>query len=213
MSKVLEAIKERRSIRKFLPIQVPDKTVQEVLEGAGFAPSAHNSQPWRFIYLSEEKIKRELALASVESWAVDLAKDGLVVKKQTRKERYERYAYAPVLILACLTMDGLRQFSDSDRQSFERDLAVQSLGASLQTLLLAAHEAGLGACWFSAPGFCKPTIRKVLKIPHDVEPHAFIVMGYPNEKPPVPNKKTVDQYCFENRWGQNLRILSSTRAS
>jgi F420 biosynthesis protein FbiB-like protein len=176
------------------------------LEAAGFAPSAHNSQPWRFIFLSEAKLKRELALAVVDSWAVDLAKDGLAVNEQTRKERYERYANAPVLILACLTMDGLREFSDSDRQSFERDLAVQSLGASLQTLLLAVHEAGLGACWFSAPGFCKPTIRKILKIPLEIEPQAFIVMGYPDEKPPVPTKKKVDQYCFRNRWGENLRI-------
>lgn len=206
MSKVLEAIKKRRSVRKFLPRPVADKVVQEVLEAAGFAPSAHNSQPWRFIFLSEAKLKRELALAVVDSWAVDLAKDGLAVNEQTRKERYERYAKAPVLILACLTMDGLREFSDSDRQSFERDLAVQSLGASLQTLLLAAHEAGLGACWFSAPGFCKPTIRKVLEIPREVEPQAFIVMGYADEKPTVPNKKKVDQYCFKNRWGENLRI-------
>jgi len=188
MSKVLEAIKKRRSVRKFLPRPVADKVVQEVLEAAGFAPSAHNSQPWRFIFLSEDKLKRELALAVVDSWAVDLAKDGLAVNEQTRKERYERYANAPVLILACLTMDGLREFNDSDRQSFERDLAVQSLGASLQTLLLAAHEAGLGACWFSAPGFCKPTIRKVLEIPREVEPQAFIVMGYADEKPTVPNK-------------------------
>jgi coenzyme F420-0:L-glutamate ligase/coenzyme F420-1:gamma-L-glutamate ligase len=206
MSKVLEAIKQRRSVRKFLTRPVPDKIVYEVLEAAGFAPSAHNSQPWRFIFLSETKLKRELALAVVDSWAVDLAKDGLAVNEQTRKERYERYANAPVLLLACLTMDGLRKFNDSDRQSFERDLAVQSLGASLQTLLLVAHEAGLGACWFSAPGFCKPTIRKVLEIPREVEPQAFIMMGYADEKPPVPNKKKVDQYCFMNRWGENLRI-------
>jgi F420 biosynthesis protein FbiB-like protein len=213
MSKVLEAIKERRSIRKFLPRPVSKKITQKVLEAAGFAPSAHNSQPWRFIFLSEGKLKRQLALAVVESWAVDLAKDGLTINEQTRKERFERYTNAPVLILACLTMDGLREFNDSDRQSFERDLAVQSLGASLQTLLLAAHEVGLGACWFSAPGFCKPTIRKALDIPLEVEPQAFIVMGYADEKPPIPKKKTVDQYCFKNKWGQTLKILSSSRAS
>lgn len=206
MSKVLEAIKQRRSVRKFMPRTVPDRAVHKILEVAGFAPSAHNSQPWRFILLSEAKLKRKLALAVVDSWEADLAKDGLSVNEQTRKERYERYANAPILLLACLTMDGLREFNDSDRQSFERDLAMQSLGASLQTLLLAVHEAGLGACWFSAPGFCKPTIRKLLKIPHEVEPQAFIVMGYANEKPPVPKKKKIDQYCFKNKWGENLRI-------
>ena len=198
------AIEKRRSVRKYLPRQVSDKLVLEVLTAAGWAPSAHNSQPWRFIVLSDLPLKRELSSALVESWAVDLAKDGLSLQEQDRQERFERYAKAPVLILACFTMEGLRKFPDPDRQSFERDLAVQSLGASLQTLLLAAHEAGLGACWFSAPGFCKQTVRKILNIPVEVEPEAFIIMGYPDEKPPMPPKKSVDQYCFKNRWGEKL---------
>ena len=198
------AIEKRRSVRKYLPRQVSDKLVLEVLTAAGWAPSAHNSQPWRFIVLSDLELKRELSSALVESWAADLAKDGLPLQEQDRRERFERYAKAPVLILACFTMDGLRKFPDPGRQSFERDLAVLSLGASLQTLLLAAHEAGLGACWFSAPGFCKQTVRKILNIPVEVEPEAFIIMGYPDEKPPVPTKKSVDRYCFKNKWGEQL---------
>jgi len=199
-----DAIKKRRSVRKYLPRQVPDKLVLEFLAAAGWAPSAHNSQPWRFIVLSDLALKRELASALVESWASDLEKDGLPLQEQDRKERFERYADAPVLILACFTMDGLRKFPDLARQSFERDLAIQSLGASLQTLLLAVHEAGLGACWFCAPGFCKQTVRKILNIPDVVEPEAFIIMGYPDEKPPAPTKKSVDQYCFKNKWGEQL---------
>jgi coenzyme F420-0:L-glutamate ligase/coenzyme F420-1:gamma-L-glutamate ligase len=198
------AIEKRRSVRKYSPRQVSDKLVLEVLTAAGWAPSAHNSQPWRFIVISDLALKRELSLALVESWAADLAKDGLPLKEQDRQERFERYAKAPVLILACFAMVGLRKFPDPGRQSFERDLALQSLGASLQTLLLTAHEAGLGACWFSAPGFCKQTIRKILNIPFEVEPEAFIIMGYPDEKPPVPTKKSVEQYCFKNKWGELL---------
>lgn len=201
---IIDAIKKRRSIRKYSPRQVPDKVVLECLAAAGWAPSAHNSQPWRFIIMSDLALKRELASALVESWASDLAKDGLPLREQDKKERFERYAEAPFLILACFTMEGLRKFSDPARRSFERDLALQSLGASLQTLLLATHEAGLGACWFCAPGFCKQTVRKILNIPDEVEPEAFIIMGYPDEKPPVPNKKSVDQYCFKNKWGEKL---------
>jgi F420 biosynthesis protein FbiB-like protein len=201
---ISDAMKKRRSIRKYLPRQVPEKLVLEFLTAAGWAPSAHNSQPWRFIVLSDFALKRKLASALVESWAADLAKDGLALKEQDRKERFERYADAPVLILACFTMDGLRKFPDPDRQSFERDLALQSLGASLQTLLLSVHEAGLGACWFSAPGFCKQIVRKILNIPDSVEPEAFIIMGYPDEKPQVPAKKGFDKYCFKNKWGEKL---------
>lgn len=201
MSHVLDAIRERRSVRKYQARPVPQEAVEEVLVAAGWAPSAHNAQPWRFIVLADASVKRELAEAMAESWAADMAKDSLKIENDKRKVRVERFATAPVLILACLTMDGMRKFPDEKRQKSERDLAMQSLGAALQNLLLAAHAKGLGACWFCAPGFCKETVRKVLKIPDEVEPEALIAMGYSTEKPPMPLKKLFGDYCFKNKWG------------
>jgi len=201
MSNMLDAIKERRSVRKYQSRTVPHELIEEVLVAAGWAPSAHNAQPWRFIVLADAQVKRELAEAMAESWAADMAKDGLNIEADKRRVRVERFATAPVLILACLTMDGMRKFSDKKRQNSERDLAMQSLGATLQNLLLAAHAKGLGACWFCAPGFCKETVRRVLKIPDEVEPEALIAIGYPAEKPPVPPKKLLGDYCFKDQWG------------
>lgn len=137
-----------------------------------------------------------------DAWAADLAKDGAKVDAKMREERVEAFANAPVLILACSTMDGLRKFPDEKRQMCERDLAMQSLGAAMQNLLLAAHAEGLGACWFCAPGFCKETVRKVLRIPEAVEPEAFVALGYPAEKPSTPTKKALSEYCFVDIWGR-----------
>ena len=204
MPDLLDAIKTRRSIRKYLPKPVQKEVVLRVLEAAGWAPSAHNSQPWRFIVLEDASVKRRLADAMADAWAKDLQKDGLTVQVEKRAERVERFANAPVVILACFTMDGLRKFPDAERQMYERDLAVQSFGAALQNLLLAAHAKGLGACWFCAPAFCKETVRKVLKIPDAVEPQAFVAMGYPAEKPQVPIKKLLEGYCFVDMWGRTL---------
>ena len=197
-------IKKRRSIRKYLPRQVPTGIVKEVLAAAGWAPSAHNSQPWRFIVLADVSVKRRLANAMADEWVKDLQRDGITVESDKRTERVERFATAPVLVLACLTVVDLRKFPDSERQMCERDLAVQSFGAALQNLLLAAHAKGLGACWFCAPAFCKETVRKILKIPDAVEPQAFIAMGYPAEKPKVPIKKLLEGYCFIDLWGKPL---------
>ena len=86
----------------------------------------------------------------------------------------------------------------------ERDLAIQSFGAAIQNLLLTAHAAGLGACWYCAPGFCKETVREVLKIPDSVEPQAFVILGYPAETPSVPPKKSLAENCFLNMWGSKL---------
>ncbi len=175
----------------------------EVLEAAGWAPSAHNSQPWRFIVLQDSRVKGVLAEKMAEAWAADIAKDGSSVDETKRVEQRERFANAPVLVLACLTMEDL-MFPDEERQRTERDLAVESLGAGLENLLLAAYGAGLGACWYCAPAFCKETVREVLKIPADVEPAALIVMGYPAESPPAPTKKALKDYCFVDVWDKSF---------
>jgi len=199
-----DIIKKRRSVRKYLPQIVPRKAVFEVLVAAGWAPSAHNSQPWRFIILENPSVKRELAGAMADVWVADAEKDGAKVDAKMRQERVDRFINAPALILACSTLDGLRKFPDQKRQMFERDLAQQSLGAALQNLLLTAHALGLGACWFCAPGFCKETVRKVLGIPEAVEPEAFVILGYPAEIPSLPPKKSLPENCFLDMWGNKL---------
>jgi coenzyme F420-0:L-glutamate ligase / coenzyme F420-1:gamma-L-glutamate ligase len=204
MSNLDDAIKKRRSIRKYLPREVSQKIVLDVLEAAGCAPSAHNSQPWRFIVLQDPSVKRRLADAMADAWAKDMQRDGIAIEAAKRAERVERFATAPVLVLACLTLEGLPKYSDVERQDTERDLAVQGFGAALQNLLLTAHAKGLGACWFCAPAFCKETVRKTLKIPDAVEPQAFVALGYPAEKPQVPIKKLLEGYCFVDVWGRSL---------
>jgi coenzyme F420-0:L-glutamate ligase/coenzyme F420-1:gamma-L-glutamate ligase len=204
MTALFDTLKGRRSIRKYLPRPVPKDLVEEILVAAGWAPSAHNSQPWRFIVLTNESIKLELAESMAEAWAADLKRDGKIVDLTERKERVGRFANAPVLILSCLTMDGLRKFPDEERQLCERDLAVQSFSAAIQNLLLTAHAKGLGACWYCAPGFCKEVVREVLKIPDSVEPQAFVILGYPAETPSVPKKKSLGEYCFVDEWGRKF---------
>jgi F420 biosynthesis protein FbiB-like protein len=205
MSNLQEIIKNRRSVRKFLSKSVPKDLILEILQAAGWAPSAHNSQPWRFILLQDANVKADLAKRMADAWAADLKNDGLTAEESIRLERMERFANAPALIIACLTMEGLRKFPDKNRQSYERDLAVESLGAGLENLLLTAHASGLGACWYCAPAFCKDIVRDVLKIPDSVEPSALIILGYPDESPSVPPKKELKEYFYLDKYGQAMR--------
>jgi coenzyme F420-0:L-glutamate ligase/coenzyme F420-1:gamma-L-glutamate ligase len=105
MSSVMDVIKRRRSLRKYLTVPVPKESLLKVLEAAGWAPSAHNSQPYRFIILENATSKRKLAEAMSESWLKDMAKDGVIVEESKRKFSIERFANAPILVVACLTMD------------------------------------------------------------------------------------------------------------
>jgi coenzyme F420-0:L-glutamate ligase / coenzyme F420-1:gamma-L-glutamate ligase len=204
MPDMLDAIRTRRSIRKYQPKAVSQEVVTEVLETAGLAPSAHNAQPWRFIVLTDSSLKRELAEAMAKSWAADMAKDSIKIDKEMRNSKVERFSAAPTLILACSTIEDMNIFPDKNRQSIERDLALQSLGAAMQNLLLAIHAKGLGACWFCAPAFCKQTVRTSLNIPEGVEPQALVALGYPAEKPHLPPRKTLGDYCFMRKWGSGF---------
>jgi F420 biosynthesis protein FbiB-like protein len=206
MSRVTDAIKTRRSIRKYSSRRVSAEVISEILEAARWAPSAHNAQPWRFIVLIDEALKQNLAEAMADAWMADMIKDGAPaeIRENMTKASVERFTHAPVLVVACLTMNDMIQYADEPRQKCERDLAVQSLGAAIQNMLLVAHAKNLGACWFCAPLFCKETVRKVLKIPEDVEPQALIALGYAAEKPSAPSRKPLQNYSYLDGWGKKL---------
>lgn len=206
MDDIMDSVKKRRSIRKYASRKVSTDILRQVLEAARWAPSAHNAQPWRFIVLTDMSLKRELSEAMADVWVADMTKDGtpFEARENQRKASVERFTRAPVLIVACLTMKDMLRYADESREKSERDLAVQSLGAAVQNMLLAAHANGLGACWFCAPIFCKETIRRILKIPDDVEPQALITLGYPVEKPTAPSRKLLENYSYLDYWGKKL---------
>jgi len=207
MDNIMDLIKERRSIRSYSSRKVPISVLRQVLEVTRWAPSAHNAQPWRFIVLIDEPSKKELANAMANAWITDMIKEGILpeAREEVTKTSIERFTRAPVLIAACLTMKDMINYEEKSRQNSERDLAVQSLGAAVQNMLLVAHSNNLGACWFCAPVFCKEAVRQVLKIPEEAEPQALITLGYPAEKPRAPDKKSLENYAFSGFWGKKLQ--------
>jgi len=203
---VENAIKDRRSIRLFLPKNVPQDLVLRLIDAARWAPSAHNAQPWRFIVIFDPIVKRRLAEAMASDWLRDLERDGVPQEEAKRlaEESIKRFSEAPVLIIAAITMREMHKYPDRRRQRFEHLMATQSLAAAIQNLLLTAHAEGLGACWFCAPLFCQETVRRVLRIPRDVEPQALIALGYPAESPKAPPRKPIKEIAFKDYWGISL---------
>jgi nitroreductase len=98
-------------------------------------------------------------------------------------------------------MEDMDTYSGEKRRKAEYTMAIQSVSASVQNLLLASYAEELGTCWFCAPLFCKETVRKVLKVPKNVEPQALIAIGYPAEKPEAPPRKPLSTVVFKNCWG------------
>ena len=180
---VFDNLLTRRSIRRYLPDAVPRDVIERVLTAAVWSPSAHNRQPWRFAVVEQPAQKETLASAMGARLRRDLEADHAphdVIEKDVTRS-YSRITNAPVLIALCLSMADMDTYPDEKRSRAEYIMAVQSVAMAGQNLLLAAHEAGLGACWMCAPLFCPDVVRDALKLPEDWQPQALLTMGYPAE--------------------------------
>jgi F420 biosynthesis protein FbiB-like protein len=212
--KILELIKNRRSIKKYSHTEVPKDVIKRILEAARWAPSAHNAQPWRFIIITERHLRSKLARAMADEWIKDMEKDKVPseIRESLAAASIEQFENAPLLILCCISMRDMDKYPDRRRQECEHIMATQSLAAAIQNMLLSAHSEGLGACWFCAPLFCPDAVRKVLRIPDDVEPQALVTLGYPDEKPRPPSRKPIQEFVYMNNWGERFDHGSGGRS-
>jgi F420 biosynthesis protein FbiB-like protein len=181
----LPLVRGRRSVRVYQDRLVPRAALEALLEAARWAPSPHGRQPWRFVVLTRAEPKARLAEAMGDEWQRTLAMDGQpseVIQLRLEKSR-QRIREAPALMLACLYLEELDRYPDADRQHAEEVMAIQSLGAALQNLLLSAFAIGLDCGWMCAPLFCPDTVRAALDLPAALTPHALITVGYAAQEP------------------------------
>jgi len=180
-----DLIRARRSVRAFQRIPVPRQIVEQAIAAAGWAPSPHGRQPWRFAVVETQARREALATAMAASWREQLELDGQdrsVVEIRLKKSR-DRLHDAPILVVVCLYLGDLDVYPDPERQAAETTMAVQSLGAAVQNLLLAIKNAGLDAGWMCAPLFCPDVVRTALGLDPALIPHALIPLGHAAKDP------------------------------
>lgn len=185
----------RRSVRVYDGRPVPREALEQILEAACWAPSPHGRQPWRFAVLTRPEPKQRLAAAMGEEWQRTLAMDDEppeIVGLRLARSR-ERITGAPALILACLYLEDLDRYPDEERQRAEEIMAIQSLGAAIENLLLAACALGLDSGWMCAPLFCPRTVREALDLGDALIPHALLTIGYAGQDPRRRPRRPIDE--------------------
>ena len=178
-------VRGRRSVRSFRPDPIPRTLVERVLDAGRWAPSPHGRMPWRFAVVTSADVKQRLSDAMGEEWERQLAMDGeahdVIARRKHRS--HERILQAPVSVVICLYLEDLDRYPDPVRQQAETIMAIQSLGAAAQNMLLTAYHLGLDAGWMCAPLFCADTVRNALGLAPELHPHALLTMGYPARDP------------------------------
>lgn len=152
---VTEAILGRRSVRRFRGEPLKEGQLEKLLETARWAPSAGNMQPWRFIVVSNDGMKRRLAADSYGQTFV---------------------AEAPVVVcVLALPEVSAKRYGDRGRRLY----SLQDTAAAAQNILLAAYGMGLGTCWVGA--FDEDAVSKTLNCGPEEIPVALIPVGWPGE--------------------------------
>ncbi len=162
-----EAIKGRRSIRKFKKQKVTKDTVTQLIEAASYAPSAGNIQPWHFIIARNSALKKKLAEASYH---------------QTHTEQ------APVIIVVCADeKKSAMGYGNRGRTLY----CLQDTAAATQNILLTAYALGLGTCWTGS--FNEDEVKEAVNAPEGVRPVVMISVGYPDVIPKPRNRKLLSE--------------------
>ncbi len=166
----LEAIMTRRSIRKYTDRKVSEGTINKLLAAAMHAPSAGNQQPWCFVVIDDPVLLKEVPAFSPYAGMCRAA---------------------PLAVLVCADLE------------FEKhkDMWVQDCSAATENLLLAAHELGLGAVWTAVYPRADRMLgfRALCNLPERVIPFAFVVLGYPDQEVPQPDRFRPDR-IHRNGW-------------
>jgi F420 biosynthesis protein FbiB-like protein len=187
-------VEARRSIRAFLDEPVPRATLDALIEAACLAPAPHHSRPWRFVVVDTAAAKAALGRGMGARWRVDLEGDGVDAARidELIDASYTKITGAPALVMGCLTWDGLDRYPDERRRRAEWGMALLSLGAAVENLMLTAADAGLATCWVASPIFCPEAARDALELDAEWLPHAMVMVGVPDpayvgrQRPPVP---------------------------
>jgi len=171
---VIEAIKTRRSVRRFKRQPVPDDLINMIIESGIWAPSAGNLQPWEFVIVKDEDLKLRLAKAALHQMWI---------------------AEAPVVIVACAN-ERRSQLGYGERG--RRLYCICDVSAAVQNMLLTAHALGLASCWVGA--FHDDEVAELLELPPGVRPIAILPIGYPAESPPPPPRRGAKEVIHLNRY-------------
>lgn len=189
-----QAIRERRSIRRFTGESVPRELLEELVELACWAPSASNRQDWRFTVVETAAIRQQVVEAVDARWR-EISTVSNAVNEGLREysSHFSSFRHAPVLVAVDIKRTPV--FLEEATGKLAERLTGSVTGASMaiQNLLLAAHSRGLGSCVFTGCVAADREIARILGFPRQHGLLALVAVGWPAERPPAPARKPLGQ--------------------
>ncbi|WP_434309847.1 nitroreductase family protein [Hominifimenecus sp. rT4P-3] len=179
----MDIFEKRRSIRKYTDQPVTDEILHQLIEAARTAPSGHHTQPWRFIAVRSEEMKKRIVQA----------------------DHNQEWMMSAPLFLVCVA-DGYVRLKDEtielneETPYKEQKLVIRDTAVAIEHIVLKAAELGLGTCWTGY--FTQKEMKEILEIPKDKHVVAVLTVGYPAEEPKPKERKAIEEILMYERWGK-----------
>lgn len=190
----IDLIYDRRSIRKFQEKDVPVELLNQIIDAGRVAPSAKNRQPWKYIVFGNES-KEELlkameeGLEREENGITEIPKSGYGIPDAKNTLKIMKEAPIIIVVLNTNAKSPFLQIDNDERISEICD--TLSIGASIENMLLAAEEIGLGTLWIANTCFAYPELVTYLNTEEQLV--GAIAVGYANESPGQRPRKEMDE--------------------
>jgi nitroreductase len=169
---ILEIMKKLRPVKRFKRAPLPDEKLNTVLAAMRLAPSAANSQPWKFVVVRDDSAKQRLAAAcSGQKFIAD----------------------APVLVVGCANIAEAYPYLGMYMSSYPMDLAM-----ALNSGELAACTEGIASHWVYQ--FHNEKVQEHLGIPTDVNVCFILALGYPDEEGAPDGRKNLSEIVRYERY-------------
>jgi nitroreductase len=179
---LMEAIKGRRSIRKYKLQDISDEDISLVLEAARWAPSWANTQCFEFIIVRDAELKMRLAETLSEMNPARPA-----------------FSQVPVVIVACAQKQKSGFFKGTPATE-KGDWLMFDTALALQNLTLAAYSRGVGTVHIGL--FDAQKVKEILKVPASIEVVELIPLGIPDEEGRPPKRREITEFTFYNYYGE-----------
>ena len=165
---VLEAIRKRQSVRSYQDKEIPEEILQQILEAGRLAPSAKNTQSWKFIVVKDKDLRKKLVPAC---------------------KNQEFVGEASVVIAGCGTNPDY--VMSNGEHAYSIDLAI-----ALDHMSLEATSLGLGTCWIGA--FYQDQVKEILGVPEGVRITSLMPLGYPEKLGTKTERKPLSEIiCYD----------------
>lgn len=181
----METILNHRSIRKYKNTPIDDKVLDEILQAANRASNTGNMQVYSIIVTKDEEIKKEL-------WASHFKQD--MVQQ------------APVILTFCADLNRFNKWCKQRNAEPVYDNFLWFYNASIDALLasqnasIAAEKHGLGICYLGTTTYMADRISEILNLPEHVVPVTTVVVGYPDQNPPLTDRLPVEAVVHQEKY-------------